>query len=97
MRAEDKRYLDKVAALGCWICRSPAEIHHITGAGMGRKSSNRDVIPLCDRHHRNGGFGVAVHAGTRTWEETFGNQKDMAAAVRACVSGESVRELFHPY
>lgn len=75
MSAASKRHLAAVAALGCIICRQPAECHHPRrGAGMGRKSSDFEVIPLCPRHHRLGGFGVAIHAGQKTWETKYGTE-----------------------
>lgn len=75
---------------GCIACRNqgnpdvPAEIHHIrTGTGVGRKADQWDVIPLCDRHHRNGNHGEAIHAGQRTWEAKFGFEIDLVAQARA--------------
>lgn len=73
---EERAYMGKVAELGCLICMQPAEIHHKTGAGMGRKSSNYDIMPLCPRHHRTGGHGYAIHAGTKTWEAKYGPQDE---------------------
>lgn len=49
---------------------------------MGRRASHYDTIPLCARHHRTGGHGVAVHAGTRTWESIFGKQTALLARTR---------------
>ena len=76
--------MSDVAALGCVVCRnqgytgSPAELHHITtGAGMGQKASDEDVIPLCPTHHRLGGWGIALHAGEREWQDRYGNQLDL--------------------
>lgn len=73
----DKERFSKLSSLGCIICKSPAEIHHLTGAGMGMKSSHDRTIPLCHRHHRTGGYGVAVHAGQAVWEEKFGTQEEL--------------------
>ena len=61
----------------------PAEVHHIlTGVGMGQRASNYETIPLCPRHHRTGGHGIAIHAGKRTWEKNFGYELDHLAATR---------------
>ena len=68
-------YYSELAELGCIICEMPAEIHHLTGGGMALKS--KDAIPLCPRHHRTGGYGVAVHAGEKKWEENFGTQEEL--------------------
>jgi hypothetical protein len=76
MSKSNKEYFNRVAELGCIICRMPAEIHHLrTGAGLGMKS--KDVIPLCPHHHRNGGHGVAIHAGRLAFEANFGTELEL--------------------
>lgn len=76
MSKTEKAYFNRVAELGCIICRMPAEIHHLrTGAGLGIKS--KDVIPLCPSHHRNGGHGVAIHAGRLAFEANFGTELEL--------------------
>lgn len=72
MKKADSIHLSRVAALGCIVCRNqnlgetPAEIHHIrTGQGTSQRADHRKSIPLCHMHHRNGGYGVAIHAGRR--------------------------------
>ncbi len=79
--AADRRHMGRVAALGCVICGSPAEVHHITGAGMALRAKHTETIPLCPLHHRTGGIGVAVHAGTKTWEAVHGTQRELLARV----------------
>jgi len=78
----EKAYMDKVARLGCMICGKPPHLHHVTGAGMGLKSSNYDVIPLCPYHHQQGGYGEAVHNGTKEFESRYGTQAEMLEKVR---------------
>ena len=80
----EKNHLSAVASLGCIVCRkfffaeTPAEVHHITThTGMGKKASHFETIPLCHKHHRTGGHGVALHAGVQTWEAKFGKQTDL--------------------
>lgn len=80
----DQQHLDRVAALGCVVCRNlnygetPAEIHHCSaGTGLSVRASHRRVIPLCPPHHRTGGHGVAIHAGRRTWEEKYGTEEEL--------------------
>ncbi|HEY2454122.1 MAG TPA: Ref family recombination enhancement nuclease [Scandinavium sp.] len=80
----EKLHLDRVAALGCVVCRNlrygetPAETHHIrSGCGAGQRASHLRAIPLCPTHHRTGGFGIAIHAGQRTWEEKFGSEEEL--------------------
>lgn len=83
MNAKEKKHLDRVSQLGCIACSdlgfpdSPAEIHHQLGQGR----DNFKVIPLCPEHHRLGGFGVAVHDGTRTWESIYGSQESLVKRV----------------
>ena len=72
----ERDYMASVAELGCLICWQPAEVHHKTGAGMGMRASNYDTMPLCPRHHRTGGHGFAIHAGTETWEAKYGLQDE---------------------
>ena len=61
MKKADKKHYDKLAGLGCALCRhlgygeSPAHIHHIRRLGM--KRENAPVIPLCPSHH-TGNEGV---------------------------------------
>lgn len=75
--AKSRAYMGLVANLPCVVCGTwPVEVHHKTGAGMGLRASDYDTIPLCPAHHRTGGPGVAIHAGTRTWEEKYGTQDD---------------------
>lgn len=65
-----KRRLDRVAGLGCILCRhlgngyTPAEIHHLReGQGMSQRASDWIVAPLCPEHHRG---RTGVHGlGTR--------------------------------
>lgn len=78
----DREYFAKVVELGCIICGGQAEIHHKTGSGMGLKSSNRDVIPLCPVHHRTGNYGIAIHAGVLKWEHIHGTQTELIERVK---------------
>ena len=70
--AAERRYHQRVRELGCCICGSEANAHHVSSGGMGMKSSHYDVIPLCHIHHQNGGHGVAIHAGKTSWESRHG-------------------------
>lgn len=75
---DEKAYMRLVAQLSCSVCPAmPVEVHHPRhGAGMGRRSSHYDTFPLCTTHHRSGGFGVAIHAGQKTWEAKFGTEAE---------------------
>lgn len=85
--AEDKRHMDRVAQLGCIVCRrqgifSPlVELHHPRrGAGMGQRAAHQDVLPLCYEHHRG---DTGVHGlGTKGFEKHYGfNEADLLADV----------------
>ena len=50
---EEKKHLERVASIGCIVCRNsgrydiPAEVHHIrNGAGIGRRNSHLPIIGL---------------------------------------------------
>ncbi|ENP2850238.1 DUF968 domain-containing protein [Klebsiella pneumoniae] len=84
MTKDDKDWLSDVAELGCIVCRNlgfgatPAEIHHIrTGQGAGQRANHKRTLPLCPAHHRTGGFGVAIHAGQKTWEGKYGTELEL--------------------
>ena len=80
MTKDEKKYLAKVADLGCIICYrqdnagTPAEIHHVRGIGlgMGVRSGHYDAIPLCPEHHRgNTGYhGMGRKAFERKYQIT---------------------------
>lgn len=89
---EEKDFKELIASLGCIVmvedefkqkrrCESPACLHHPRGAkfetGTGKKSDWKDLLPLCPNHHQYGGFGVAFHAGKKTWEKNFGTQEEL--------------------
>jgi Recombination enhancement, RecA-dependent nuclease len=76
-----KEHYDKVARLGCSLCRvlelgeSPCEIHHIRRAG---KRDTAPVIGLCPEHHRG---NTGVHGmGRKAWERKYGlTEEDLLA------------------
>lgn len=79
MTKDERNHYDRISQHGCIACivlgygNSPCEIHHIrTGTGKGQKSHWSKAIGLCPNHHRNGGRGIAIHAGIRSFEETIG-------------------------
>jgi hypothetical protein len=79
----EREYMGRVAELGCIICRRPAQIHHIrAGSGIGQRAAHTDILPLCSEHHLNGGHGVAIHAGRRTWEEKYGTELELLERVK---------------
>lgn len=84
----ERDHMGRVAALGCIICGLPASVHHITtGVGMGQRASHYETIPLCRFHHQDGGHGVAIHAGKKTWEAKFGTELALLEKVRGILEG----------
>jgi len=89
-----KEYMNRVANLGCICCHqlgfpdTPAEIHHIrSGVGMGQKSSNYDIIPLCPTHHRTGDWGTAYHRGPKEFEKRYGTELELLEIVKDALNG----------
>jgi hypothetical protein len=78
MNKAEKEHYDKVARLGCILCRqlqvkeindSPTEIHHVRR--YGGKRSQAPVIGLCAYHHRLG--DNSYHAlGAKGFERYWG-------------------------
>jgi len=73
----EKKHMDRVADLGCAVCRrmgyegTPTELHHPrAGTGAGRRASHMDVIPLCPEHHRG---KTGLHGlGTKGFVKHYG-------------------------
>ena len=84
----ERDHMGAVATLGCVVCRNlgfgatPAEVHHIGNGTLSKKASNFETIPLCPGHHRNGGYGVAVHAGRKTFEANYGTERELLEQTR---------------
>lgn len=70
------RHLQRVAALGCILCRhldwgeTPAQVHHLReGQGAGQRADDFLTVPLCREHH-NGATGF--HGlGRRAFERRY--------------------------
>jgi len=84
MTKDERKHYERLSQLGCIVCRnlgfgySQPHIHHIRhGAGIGQKSHWSIAIPLCPLHHQNGGFGVALHAGQKTFERKYGTESEL--------------------
>lgn len=92
----ETEHVNRVVGLGCVVCRlhfgitdSPAEVMHLDGTGLALKTSWFEVLPMCPRHHRTGGYGIAYHAGDTAWVERYGRQVELLAAVELLLDGES--------
>jgi hypothetical protein len=87
MTNDERKHYARLADLGCIVCllggygHSPCEIHHIrTGVGKGQRSHWSKAIGLCPSHHRLGGYGVAIHAGVKAFEQAVGmNEVELLA------------------
>lgn len=65
----------KVAALGCLVCRQPAELHHCRHeCGMGQKNHSH-VAPLCPVHHRH--HKQSRHGNLRWFAENIGTDREL--------------------
>jgi len=78
MTKDERKYYDKIARLGCSLCRhleygeTPAEIHHLRR--YGGKRSLAEVIPLCPEHHRG---NTGLHGlGRKGFENRYGIDED---------------------
>ena len=74
MTKTEKAHYDKVARLGCILCKlvlgyddTPAEIHHIRR--YGGKRSLAPVIGLCPEHHRGNN---GIHSLGKQFETRYG-------------------------
>ena len=81
---EDKEHMNKVANLGCLICRKegrmfvPAELHHIrdiTMFGLGQRAKHTQVLPLCPKHHRIG--KESFRYNSKGFSKKWGSQKKL--------------------
>jgi hypothetical protein len=86
----EKKHMDKVAQLGCFVCERPAALHHIRpkGTGIGRRTSHFEVIPLCPDHHQ-GKF--SIHMSKRAFEEKYGTEKEILEIVLQRIKEEECR------
>ena len=81
---KEKEHMDRVANLGCLICRkegnpfSPAELHHIRDVritGLGQRAKHEEVIPLCVNHHRIG--SESFHENSKGFSKKWGSQREL--------------------
>ena len=87
MKKVVKEHYEKVASLGCIVCRkmgyydSPAEIHHIKeNYSLGKKSDYLSCIPLCPAHHRT--TNDAYHYSPKSFTEKWGTQKELLEQIQ---------------
>ena len=77
MTKAERAHLNKLAEMGCIICRrlgfpgTPAQIHHPRkGQGMAQRAPHEMGIPLCWEHHLG---KTGIHGmGTKAFERHYG-------------------------
>ena len=85
---KEKEHLAKVASLGCYVCGSDAEIHHIRKhTGMGLRPSHYETIPLCYAHHRTG--KDSIHLGKKLFIEKYGTEQEILEITKERIKNES--------
>lgn len=96
MTKDEKRHVSSVVALGCIACRqdgfydTPAEAHHPrAGAGVGKRASHYDVLPLCPAHHRGTHHPAvpSIHLAKREFINRYGTESELLEKVRALLEG----------
>lgn len=95
MNKAERQHYDKLSQLGCIVCFREGlgytlpHIHHIRhGVGMAQRSHYLLSIPLCPLHHTNGGHGVALHAGQKTFEAKYGTESELLEHTTKILKGE---------
>ena len=69
--------MSSVSRIGCMVCRSPfVHLHHIRpkNTGMGRRTSDFSVIPLCQEHHQG---NTGIHLNKTKFEKQYGKEIDL--------------------
>ncbi len=74
---EEADHLNKVASLGCIICKAEACVHHIRVSGEPR--NHMRTIPLCWDHHQ-GPNGIHT-MGKRVWWKLYGHELELLELV----------------
>ena len=70
---KESRHMGRVAELGCLVCQSPANVHHIRTE---RIKSDFLTIPLCREHHQ-GDF--SIHMSKRQFTAIYGSELELLA------------------
>ena len=82
----EKAHMDRVASIGCLICRRPAAIHHARMPfTSGKRRNNMKVIPLCPSHHQHD--AISAHGMYHDkFFELYGSEADMLDEVEDILS-----------
>ena len=71
--SKENRHMGRVAELGCLVCGSPANVHHIR---VNHIKNDFLTIPLCREHHQ-GQF--SIHVDKRQFENIYGSELHLLA------------------
>ena len=88
------KHLDDVSRIGCMICRSPfVHLHHIRpkNTGMGRRTSDLCVIPLCQEHHQG---NSGIHHNKTKFEKLHGKEIDLLEIIIRHVYRSDWRDIW---
>jgi hypothetical protein len=85
--AEESRFMDSIAQLGCVACRKDGwesldvSVHHVDGRT--KPGAHLLVLPLCAGHHQAGTGAnptlIAVHPDKARFEARYGTQRELLA------------------
>ena len=89
---KDPAYLSLVHDLPCCVCEAYGEIqmsatqahHTFHGRFSGRKTPDRQAIPLCEGHHQGlqDTSKLAIHNNKKTWAVKYGFDHEFIAATQ---------------
>lgn len=92
--AEEARFMDAIAKLGCVACRKDGwenlhvSVHHIDGRT--KPGAHMLVLPLCAGHHQDGtgtnSTLIAVHPDKARFEARYGTQRELLAECMAMLA-----------
>ncbi len=61
-RLRDPKYMAWISTLHCIVCgrcqMHPTEVAHVGVRGIGQKCSDRETLPICERHHQTGRYAL---------------------------------------
>ena len=89
-----KNHMSSVSRIGCMVCRSPfVHLHHIRpkNTGMGRRTSDLCVIPLCQEHHQG---NTGIHLNKTKFEKQYGKEIDLLEIIIKHVYRSDWRDIW---
>jgi len=86
MTKSEKEHLSKLHQLMHNMSHASRNTPYTLRNGLGQRNSNFNAIPLCANHHRNGGYGIAFHAGRKAFEQKFGTELELLEKVKGLIN-----------